>query len=122
MNTQINTPAVKNLNKVTLIGNIGKEIEMLKTGDKNYCRLSVATTENIYSGGVNKEVTTWHNITLWEKQADFAAENFRKGSRVIVDGKLVSRTYVDKTGKSVYVYEIKCNDIELYHHTELKAV
>jgi single-strand DNA-binding protein len=122
MNTQNNPSAVKSLNRITLIGNLGNEIEMQSTGDKKYCKVSVATTENFYSGGVNKEVTTWHKITLWEKQADYAAQNFKKGSKVIVDGKMVARTYENKEGKSVYVYEIKCQSMELYNPAAMHVV
>ncbi len=122
MNTQNNPSPISSLNRVTLIGNIGKDAELIKTGDKQYCRLAIATSEQYIAGGIPKEVTTWHNITLWDRQADYAVQHLKKGTKVLLDGKMVARTYEDKDGKSVYVYEIKCNAIELYQNSEMKKV
>ncbi len=122
MNTQNNPNPISSLNRITLIGNLGKDVELIKSNDKHYCRLAIATSENYYVGGVPKEVTTWHNITLWDKHADYAVQHLKKGAKVLVDGKMVARTYEDKDGKSVYVYEIKCNSIELYQNAELRKV
>jgi single-strand DNA-binding protein len=113
MNIVSNNP-VKSLNRLTLIGNIGKDIALVKAGDKQYCRLSIATSETIFQDRQAKEVTTWHNVTLWDKQADFASNHLKKGSKVILDGKMVAKTYTNKEGKQVYSYEIRCQQIELY--------
>jgi single-strand DNA-binding protein len=119
MNTTMQTTPISNapiasLNRVSLIGNIGNDIEIVKTSNGQYCRISVATSETYISAGTPKEVTTWHRITLWDKNADFAVKNLKKGSKVHIEGKMVSRTYEDKDKKTVYVYEVNCNLIELY--------
>lgn len=88
------------LNRVMLLGNIGNEIELKKTFEgKPYLKLSIAT--NVY-GGPERQITDWHRVMVFGAQADVCATYLRKGSRVLVEGSLGKRTWLDKeTQKNV---------------------
>ena len=100
-------------NKVQLIGHLGQspEIKKLDTGRK-VANMSLATKENYKdASGTSVSETQWHNVVAWGKMADFAEKYLVKGLQVAVDGKLVNRTYTDKTGvkrniTEIHVYEM----------------
>jgi single-strand DNA-binding protein len=99
---------MRGLNKVTLIGNLGKdpEIQTLE-GNVKVAKFSLATTENYKdSNGQNQTTTDWHNIVLWRGLADLANNYLKKGSLVYVEGKLKTRNYDDKDGQKKNVTEI----------------
>lgn len=99
---------MRGLNKVTLIGNLGKEPE-IKTleGDIKVAKFSLATSESYKdkSGNLQTE-TEWHNIVAWRKIADLAEKYLCKGSAIYLEGKLKTRSYEDKEGNRRYVTEI----------------
>lgn len=96
------------VNKVILIGNLGKDPE-LKYLDGNIAKLSfsLATTE-IYkdNAGNQAEHTEWHNIVLWRYNAENAAKSLKKGTQVYIEGKLQTRQWVDKQGHKKNITEI----------------
>ena len=96
------------INKVILVGNVGAdpEVRSLENGAK-VARIRLATTERIYNKEKNetKELTEWHNITLWRGLADVADKYVRKGSQLYVEGKLRTREY-DKNGTKCFATEI----------------
>ena len=97
------------VNKVILIGNLGKdpEVRNLESGAK-VANFSLATTENYKDRNGNKvERTEWHNIVLWRGLADIAERYLRKGSKVYIEGRIRSRSYDDKDGNKRYVTEIE---------------
>ena len=99
---------MRGLNKVTLIGNLGKdpEIQTLE-GNIKVAKFSLATTENYKdSNGQNQSNTDWHNVVLWRGLADLANNYLKKGSLIYVEGKLKTRSYDDKDGQKKYVTEI----------------
>jgi single-strand DNA-binding protein len=99
---------MKGLNKVTLIGNIGKdpEIQILE-GNIKVAKCSIATSESFKdSNGQNQHITDWHNIVLWRGLAELAEKYLQKGSLVYLEGKLKTRTYQDKDGHKRYFTEI----------------
>jgi single-strand DNA-binding protein len=100
-------------NKVQLIGHLGQspEIKVLEGGRK-LANMSLATHEN-YKDATGSKVaeTQWHTVVAWGKMADFAEKYLVKGLQVAVDGKLVNRNYVDKTGAKRSVTEIHVNEI-----------
>jgi len=102
-------------NKVQLIGNLGKLPE-IKTTDsgKRLVKFSLATNE-IYTNAKGEKVkeTQWHNLVAWGKLADIAEKYLNKGSEVAVDGKLITKDYIDKDGKKKYVTEIQVNELLL---------
>jgi len=102
-------------NKVQLIGNLGKgpEIKTTETG-KKLVRFSLATNE-IYTNVKGEKVkeTQWHNLIAWGKVADVAGKYLIKGSEVVIEGKLITKDYLDKQGIKKYFTEIQVNEILL---------
>jgi single-strand DNA-binding protein len=97
------------VNKVILVGNLGKdpEIRTLESGVK-VARFSVATTEsyNDRNTGQRVDQTEWHNIVLWRGLAEIAEKYLRKGNQVYIEGKLQTRSYQDKDGITKYSTEV----------------
>lgn len=96
------------LNKVMLIGNLGKDPEVRYTaGGTAVASFSVATTEKFKGKDGNwEEKTEWHNITLWARLAEIAGEYLSKGKTVYIEGRLQTRKWTDKEGKDRYTTEI----------------
>ncbi len=99
-------------NNVRLIGRLGMnpEVKELNSG-KKLAKFSIATAD-AYKDGEGKRVTEtqWHNLVVWGRQAELAAQYLKKGSEVAVEGKLCSRSYTDKEGVKRYVTEIVINE------------
>ncbi len=95
------------INKVSLLGNVGMQPELKMINNKPMCRLSLATNE-VYTtpNGEKKKITIWHNIALWNKHAEYAMNTISKGQLVYVEGKLNSKQYEDKNGVTRSVNEI----------------
>ena len=98
---------------VQLIGNLGKAPEVKETeAGKKLARFSVATNESYTNvKGEKVKETQWHNVVAWGKVADIAEKYLEKGSEVAVDGKLVTKDYMDKDGNKKYFTEIQVNEI-----------
>ena len=96
------------MNKVTLIGNVGKEATIRTFENGKLASFSLATNET-YTNKENKEVsnTTWHNIVAFGKVADVCERMVQKGKMLSVEGKLNNRSYKNKEDKMVYVTEIQ---------------
>jgi single-strand DNA-binding protein len=105
------------MNKVMLIGNVGKEpqVRYLDTG---ICvaQISLATTEKGYTlqnGTQVPDRTEWHSVIFWRKQAEVVEKYVHKGDKLYVEGKIQSRDWADKQGVSHKVYEIMADNLEL---------
>ncbi len=102
-------------NKVQLIGNLGAapEIKTLKEG-KKMARFRVATNEN-YRNAKGEKVTEtqWHNLVAWGKLAELAEKYLTKGKEVVIEGKLITRSYDDKEGQKKSITEIEVNELLL---------
>ncbi|MEZ4810177.1 MAG: single-stranded DNA-binding protein [Allomuricauda sp.] len=100
-------------NKVQLIGNLGNDPEMvtLENGNK-LAKFSIATNET-YKNAEGEKVTDtqWHNVVAWGKLAEIAENYLAKGKEVMIEGKLVSRSYEGKDGEKRYITEVKCNEL-----------
>lgn len=96
------------LNKVMLIGNLGKDPEVrYTTSGSAVASFSLATTEKFKNkSGDWEEKTEWHNITLWGRQAEVAGEYLAKGKTVYIEGRLQTRKWQDKDGRDRYTTEI----------------
>ena len=102
---------MKCLNKVQLIGYLGKnpEIFTLKDG-KLMARISMATDAYVHQQGKAVKYTQWHTVKVWsQKQVEKLQNYLIKGSHIMVDGRVIYRTYVDKVGHTRYVTEINAN-------------
>ncbi len=99
----------KSLNKVMLIGNLGKDPELRYTsGGSPVATFSVATNESWKDQeGALQERTEWHNIVAWSKLAEICQQYLKKGRRVYIEGRIQTRSYDDKnTGAKKYITEI----------------
>jgi single-strand DNA-binding protein len=96
------------LNKVLLIGNLGKDPELRYTASGTaVASFSLATSEKFKNKeGEWEERTEWHNVTLWGRLAEIAGEYLGKGKTVYIEGRLQTRKWQDKDGKDRYTTEI----------------
>ncbi len=100
-------------NKVQLIGNLGKDPEIVNLdGGKKLAKFSIATNET-YKNQKGEKVTDtqWHNIVAWGKTAEIIESYVTKGKEVAIEGKLTSRSYDDKEGVKRYITEVVCNEL-----------
>ena len=98
------------VNKVILIGNLGKDPEVRYTASgEAMCNFSLATTDSWKdkSSGEKKELTEWHRISFFGKLAEIAGQYLKKGSQVYVEGSLRTRKWTDKEGQERYTTEIR---------------
>ncbi len=96
------------VNKVILVGNLGKDPEYKKTpSGASVVNFSIATSES-FTGkdGQRQDETEWHSIVLWNKQADLAQQYLKKGSKVYLEGKLKTREWDDQEGNKRYKTEV----------------
>ena len=105
----------RGINKVILVGNIGKDPETrYMPNGKAVTNFSVATSESWKdANGDKQERTEWHNVVLFEKLAEIAAEYLHKGSQVYIEGSLRTRKWQDKEGKDRYTTEIVGRDMQM---------
>lgn len=103
------------VNKVILVGNVGKdpEIRHLESG-ASVASFSLATTERYRdkSGNV-QDLTEWHNIVAWRQLADLAGNYIHKGSQIYVEGRIRTRSWDDQNGQKRYQTEILADVIQL---------
>ena len=102
------------LNKVQIIGRLGKDPELRYTQSGSpVCSLSVATDES-YTGQDGNKVdrVEWHKISCFQRQAENCANFLKKGSLVYVEGSLATRKYQDQQGQDRYVTEIKAQRVQ----------
>ncbi len=103
------------INKVMLIGNLGKdpEIRYMPSGDA-IANLTLATTENWKDkSGEKQEKTEWHRVSMFGRLAEIAGEYLKKGSSVYIEGKLQTRKWQDKDGNDRYTTEIVANEMKM---------
>ena len=103
------------VNKVILIGNLGKDPETryLPSGDA-VTNFSIATSEKWKSkSGEQQEHTEWHRISMFGKVAEIAGEYLKKGSPVYVEGRIRTRKWQDKEGQDKYTTEIVADRMQL---------
>jgi len=97
------------VNKVILIGNLGKdpEVRYLENGTA-VCNFPIATGETYTDrkSGEKRTQTEWHNIVLWRGLAEIAEKYLRKGMKVYIEGKLRTRSWQDQDGKTRYTTEV----------------
>lgn len=108
--------AGKSINKVILIGNLGKDPEVKYTPQGTpVAKITLATNERFKGKDGNwQDRTEWHNVVLWQRLAEIAGEYLKKGGKVYIEGRLQTRSWDDKTsGQKKYMTEVVANDLVL---------
>src|SRR5262245_32396522 len=103
------------VNKVILVGNLGRDAELRYTpGGAAVATLNMATTE-VWNdkAGQRQEKTEWHRVVLWGKTAESLAEYLTKGKQIYVEGRLQTRQWDDKDGNKRYTTEIRSDRVVL---------
>ncbi|HWC17131.1 MAG TPA: single-stranded DNA-binding protein [Terriglobales bacterium] len=106
----------KSVNKVVLVGNLGKDPEIKYTPSGTpVAKFSLATNESFKDkGGQWQERTEWHNIVAWDRLAEIIGEYVKKGSKLYIEGRLQTSSWDDKeTGQKKYKTEIIANNLVL---------
>lgn len=92
-------------------------------GGAKVARLRIATNESYKAAnGEWKEETMWHTVTAWERLAERAAEYFHKGSYIMLEGKLVNRSYTDTAGNKKYITEVRASSMVPLDKKEARQV
>jgi single-strand DNA-binding protein len=102
------------VNKVILVGNLGKDPEVRYTpSGQAVAKFPVATTDNwTDQSGNRQEKTEWHNVVVWGKQAENCGQYLSKGRQVYLEGSIRSRSYDDKDGNKRYITEIVAQRVQ----------
>lgn len=102
------------VNKVLLIGNLGKDPEVRFTpSGRAVAKFSLATTDSWTDQESGKqERTEWHNVVVWGKQAESCGQYLSKGRQVYIEGSIRSRSYDDKDGNKRYITEIVAQRVQ----------
>lgn len=106
------------MNKAILTGRLGRDPELKQTnGGLPVCNLALATEERVKVGDGWEKKTEWHRVVVFGRQAEVCAEHLRKGSTVVIDGSIRTRSY-EKDGVKHYQTEINANHVEFGASTE----
>jgi single-strand DNA-binding protein len=104
----------KSINKVILIGRLGKDPELKYTaGGTPFCRFSMATDDvwNDKASGERQEKTEWHNIVAWDRLAEICNQYLTKGRLVYIEGSLQTREWDDQEGNKRRITEVRARDM-----------
>lgn len=102
------------MNRVFLIGNIGKEPESREVGSTTCCSFTLATNKSYKDKDGNYQTQTqWHNIVAWRQTAEYASKYLKKGNQILVEGEITYRSWEDKNGNSRITTEIVADKITL---------
>src|SRR5438128_11468115 len=103
------------LNKIMLIGNLGRDPELqVKSDGTPFTRFSIAVNRNTKtSTGEKREETEWFNVVAWRQLAEICERYLHKGSKVYIEGRLTQRKYTDKNGLERTSVEVQATDMEM---------
>ena len=104
------------VNKVILVGNLGRDPEVRYSPEgAAICNVSIATTSNWKdkTSGEKREETEWHRVVFYNRLAEIAGEYLRKGRAVYVEGRLKTRKWQNKEGQDVYTTEIIADQMQM---------
>ena len=104
------------VNRVILVGNLGKDPEVRYTpAGLAVANITIATSEvwKDKQSGENQERTEWHRIVLYQRLAEIAGEYLRKGSKIYIEGRLQTRKWQDKNGLDRYTTEIIADSLQM---------
>jgi single-strand DNA-binding protein len=106
----------RGINKVILVGNLGKDPEVRYMPNGNaVANITIATSESWKdkTTGENQEKTEWHRVVLFRRLGEIAGEYLKKGSQVYIEGKLQTRKWQDNNGQDRYTTEIVANEMQM---------
>ncbi len=111
---------MRGVNKVILIGHLGKDPEVRHLDGNNVvANFPIATSESYTTREGNRvEQTEWHNIVLWKRLAEIAEKYIKKGSLVYIEGRLRTRNWDDKDGNKRYITEVVGNSLQMLDKKE----
>lgn len=103
------------MNKVILVGRLGKDPDCKKLGTNSCSKFSLATSESYYDKTKKEKVekTEWHNVVTWGKLAEVVEKYYSKGTQCLVEGKLSTSSYDNKQGVKIYRTEIVASSVKL---------
>ena len=103
------------LNKIMLIGNLGKDPDLQVTSEGTpFVRFSLAVNRSYKTqSGEKKEEAEWFNIVAWRQLAETCEKYLHKGSKVYIEGRVSQRKYTDKNGIERYAFDVIANDMEM---------
>lgn len=103
------------VNKVILVGNLGKDPELRYTASGTaVVSFSLATTERYKDrDGAQQEKTEWHNIVAWRQLAEICGKYLHKGKQIFIEGKIQTRSYDDRDGNKRYITEIVADQMQM---------
>jgi single-strand DNA-binding protein len=108
-------------NKVSLIGRLGANPEVLKfESGRTLARFTLATNEPIKVNGTWQEQTQWHSITAWGKTAEIIQRILNKGQEIMMEGRLVQQNYETKTGEKRFGTTVELKEFLLLNSAERK--
>ena len=112
------------VNKVILLGYVGKDPEIKEFESGKVAKMTIATTEKGYKFKSGKDIpdrTEWHNIMLWGCLAEVAERYINKGMQVYIEGKIQTRSWADKEGVTHYTTEVVASDLQMLGKREQGA-
>ena len=113
---------MSSVNKVILLGNIGKDPEVRETKAGNIVNMVMATSEKYTDkSGQKQENTEWHNLVVFGKLADVVSKYVKKGDKLYVEGSITTRKWEDKEGNTRYTTEVKVRDLTMLGGGEKKS-
>ena len=105
------------MNKVILLGNVGADVETRFTnGGHAVTNISLATSKQVK----DKKVTEWHKVITWNKLAENCGKYLKKGSKILVEGEICTRSWEDKDGQRKYSTEILAHGVQFISGTKGK--
>jgi len=105
------------VNRVTLLGNVGREPELRQVGENTVANFSLATTDRRFKDKDGKPRTEWHNVSAWGKLAEIIGQYVNKGTTLYLEGRIQTRSY-DKEGVKVYRTEVIADQMEMLSKSE----
>lgn len=109
------------VNKVILIGNLGKDPEVRHLGNGAVvANITIATSESYQdkATGERRDITDWHDVVLWRGLAEITERFLKKGMKVYIEGKLKKRSWQDKEGQTRYSTEVVADDLHILSKIE----
>lgn len=102
------------INKVILVGHLGKDPEVRQIApNQTVCQFRIATSESwVDKAGQKQERTEWHSIVVWGKIAEICGKYLAKGRQVYVEGRLQTRSWEDQQGQKRYTTEVIANTVQ----------